>query len=464
MPRARMDTGSDTCARQLGVDSGILVENWEVGAIFENPVQRSGGKSLSWLDDELRRRWRLGIRPGLARIRAVLEALDSGDAGATRVLIAGTNGKGSTATFLEAILRSHGCTTGLFTSPHLVSAAERIRLDGVPVDAATLAPCTDAVAAAEAAAGVTLTGFEWITAVAAAVFGRVGPDCWILEVGLGGRLDATNAWDPDLSIITPVALDHTELLGEDLGSIATEKAGILRAGRPAVLAAQAPAAAIALEEVAARLGAGPLLREGRDWRWTHADGRVRWEDAEGRVVGPVYPGLAGAHQGGNAARALAAAAWLLPGLTGAPLQSAQAARGLAAARMDGRLQLVRVGPRRILLDVAHNPHGAAALAASYQARWGACPAALVALKDDKDARGVLESLAGFAARLILCPLPGAPHHPTADLAACSGPTEVVAVGSWEEGIETLPVVSPGAAPPVVCGSHFLVGAVLGIVD
>lgn len=459
-----MGTGSKTRARGSGAVPGILVENWEVGAIFEKTVQRSEGKSLPRLDDELRRRWRLGIRPGLERIRAVFAALGPG-AGATRALIAGTNGKGSTATFLDAVLRAHGVRTGLFTSPHLVSAAERIRLDGVPVDDAHLAPGMAAVAAAETAAGVTLTGFEWVTAVAAAIFGRAAPECWVLEVGLGGRLDATNAWEPDLSIITPIGLDHTALLGDDLGSIATEKAGILRGGRPAILAAQAPAAAAALEVAADRIGAGPVLRDGHDWRWTLSGGRLRWEAADGLVVGPVFPGLAGLHQGGNAATALAAAARLLPGLTGAPMEPALAGQGLAAARMNGRFQLVRVGPRRVLVDVAHNPHGAAALAASYRDRWGVCPAALVALKDDKDARGVLEPLGALAERLLLCPLPGEPHHPPQALAAaCSGPASAVAVPSWEAGLEGLPVVAPGAPPPLICGSHFLVGAVLSVID
>ncbi len=198
---------------------------------------------MSRLDDELRRRWRLGIRPGLERIRAVLDRLGGAGESVTRVLVAGTNGKGSTATFLEAILRAHGCRTGLYTSPHLVTAAERIRVDGAPASGEVLALAQDAVAKAEGAAEVVLTGFEWITAVAVAVFRRTAVPCRILEVGLGGRLDATNACEPDLSIITPVGLDHTDFLGDDLGSVAREKAGILRAGRPALLGAQSPEAA-----------------------------------------------------------------------------------------------------------------------------------------------------------------------------------------------------------------------------
>jgi len=397
----------------------------------------------------------------LDRIRAVLARLEPGTQG-TRVLIAGTNGKGSTATFLDAILRAHGCATGLYTSPHLVTAAERIRLDGVPAGDALLDPAMAAVVDAERAAGVDLTGFEWITAVAASVFSVAEPACWILEVGLGGRLDATNAFEPDLSIITPVDLDHTELLGADLASVAAEKAGILRAGRPALFAEQAPAAAAVLEARAATLGAGPLLWEGRDWTWSQEDACVRWGMSGGLAVGPVAPGLAGAFQGGNAALALAAAAHLLPGLTGAPMDPDRAMHGVAAARIDGRFQLVRRLGRPVLVDVAHNPHGVAALAASYGARWGRCPAALVGLKGDKDASSVLRQLSDLADRLILCPLPDAPSHPAEALRArCPRPAEVAVVESWEAGVEALPMVDEGAPPPLICGSHFLVGAVLG---
>ena len=420
---------------------------------------------MSRLDEDLRRRWRLGIRPGLERIRAVLEQLGADAGSATRVLIAGTNGKGSTATFLDAIIRAHGCSTGLYTSPHLVSAAERIRLDGGPVGEDLLAPALEAVAEAETAAGVTLTGFEWITAVALAIFESAAVPCQILEVGLGGRLDATNAGRVDLSIITPIGLDHMELLGSDLAQVAREKAGILRPGRPALMAAQSREAAQALDGAAASVGAGPVGREGIDWRWSFESDRLTWTGADGLSVGPVALGLAGVHQGGNAALALAAAALLLPGLTGAPLEPDLAGQGVASARLDGRFQVVRIQGRPLLLDVAHNPHGVAALAASYRARWGACPAVLVALKDDKEPPGVIEPLAALAARIVFCPLPGAPHHPPEALArACPEGTLVEVAPSWEAGLERLPSVDIDAPPPLVCGSHFLVGEVLGITD
>ncbi|MFH1531325.1 MAG: cyanophycin synthetase [Pseudomonadota bacterium] len=420
---------------------------------------------MSRLDEELHRRWGLGIHPGLERIRGVLDRLDTVRNPALRILIAGTNGKGSTATFLEAILRAHGCHTGLFTSPHLIDAVERIRLDGAIAGDEALGPAWLAVSEAEAATGIGLTGFEWITAVAAAVFDAAAVPCWILEVGLGGRLDATNAMDPDLSIITPVGLDHTEILGDDLGSIAREKAGILRAGRPALLAAQTPEAGRALEAAAAASGAEPVLRAFVDWRWTLEADHLRWEGPDGLSVGPVALGMRGAHQGGNAALALAAAAHVLPTLTGAALVPAYAARGVATAHLAGRLQPVSVRGRRVLLDVAHNPHGIEALAASYRARWGRCPAALVALKDDKDAAGVMGPLAAMTSRLIVCPLPKASGHtPEALARACPGPGAVEIAGSWQEGLEGLPAVPPEAPPPLIIGSHYLVGAVLGIAD
>jgi len=137
-------------------------------------------------------------------------------------------------------------------------------------------------------------------------------------------------------------------------------------------------------------------------------------------------------------------------------------------RVDGRFQQVRARGRRLLLDVAHNPHAMAALAASYRARYEGnkkCPAALVALKDDKDAAGILPLLADLSDRLLFCPLPDASHHPPEDLArACPGPARAEAVASWEEGLDRLPAAAPAAPPPLVCGSHFLVGAVLRITD
>ncbi|MBM4372765.1 MAG: bifunctional folylpolyglutamate synthase/dihydrofolate synthase [Deltaproteobacteria bacterium] len=442
---------------------GIPVENRGFGANPEKTVQEAPENILDLLDAELQRRWVHGVQPGLQRIRVVLARLGADDP-AVRVLVAGTNGKGSTTAFLDALLRAHGVRTGRNTSPHLRRAAERITVDGAVAREERLAEAVAAVRRAETSAGITLTGFEWITAVALEVFRGEALPARIIEVGLGGRLDATNACEPDLSVITPIGFDHMAILGSTLTAIAREKAGIFRAGRPAVIAAQVPEAAAVLDAEALALGAGPVLREGRDWTWRWSSGGLLWEHRDGLVVGPVRPGLAGALQGANASLALAAAAVLLPSVSGRTLDPVLAARALAETVFPGRFQEARLLGRRLLLDVGHNPHGLAALADSYRQRWGDCPAILFGLKEDKDAAGALSVLRGLGNRLVLSPLPGSTCHAPESLRDLWGEPAAELVASPAEGLARLPVTEPGAPPPLACGSHHLVGALLDLAD
>ena len=271
------------------------------------------------------------------------------------ILVGGTNGKGSSVEMLRALLSGDN-VVGTYTSPHVVRYNERIVVNGLPATDDDIVAAFERV---EAARGdVPLTYFEFGTLAALAVFHTAKVDTAILEVGLGGRLDAVNVVDPDVSLITNVSLDHCEWLGDDVEKIGFEKAGIMRAGRPAVFADAAMPASVALH--AESLGA-ELVRAGRDYTWT-ADDNVRWSWRGRRIelAGLALPALAGPIQLQNAAGALAVVEAL--GLERL-LEPAHVDRAFASLRLPGRMQVIE-REQRWLLDVAHNPAAAAALAAS----------------------------------------------------------------------------------------------------
>lgn len=304
---------------------------------------------------------------GLERIERVLEALGRPQDGLRFVHVAGTNGKGSTCAMIESGLRASGQRTGLFTSPHLSQPTERIRINGEAISNSRFAEAFNYV---HRAVETLLTAgelewhttyFETVTAMALVVFGArdaapSGPvDRVVLEVGLGGRLDATNVIDPELCVITPVDFDHEAFLGRSLEAIAGEKAGILKRGRPAVLARQRPEAARVIEARANEL-AVPLGRTA-DWRVEdlQMDARGSRFLLSGERRLRIHCPLAGDHQVENAVAAAAALVRL--GVSDAAIQA-----GIAAARWPGRLECVSERPE-IVLDGAHNPAGARALAA-----------------------------------------------------------------------------------------------------
>jgi len=303
---------------------------------------------------------------GLERIHAVLEALGRPQDRCRFVHVAGTNGKGSTCAMIESALTASGCRTGLFTSPHLAEPTERIRVGGRPVSAADFAAAFDRVHATVerllAAGSIDLhtTYFETVTAMAFAVFAEQATDRVVLEVGLGGRLDATNVIRPELCVITPIDFDHEQYLGRSLEAIAGEKAGILKAGAPAVFARQRPEAAGVLERRAAELG----ISATRTADWTvdqlEIDARGSRFRMAGRVGGRIRTlrircPLAGEHQVENAATAAVALAEL--GVGPEAIET-----GIAHTEWPGRLEHVSEQPE-IILDGAHNPAGARALAA-----------------------------------------------------------------------------------------------------
>lgn len=301
------------------------------------------------------------------------------------IVVGGTNGKGSTCAYLEAILGAAGYKTGVYTSPHLLRYNERVRIAGVEASDGDLVRAFERV---DAARGETsLTYFEFGTLGAMLQFVDAGVDVAVLEVGLGGRLDAVNVFDADAAIVTSVDLDHTDYLGDTREKIGFEKAGIYRAGRPAICADPAPPAS--LVEHARRIGAGlrcvgsAFAAAREDGRWTYRGADLDWHDLP-------LPAMAGDFQLRNAAAALAVLEALRACL---PVDAAAIRRGLASARLPGRFQRISAAPE-VIVDVAHNAEAARALAASLRAQPAAGRTlAVVGMLADKDAAAVFAALA-----------------------------------------------------------------------
>lgn len=345
--------------------------------------------------------------------------------------VAGTNGKGSTCAMLEAVLLASGFRVGVYGSPHLVHFEERCRLNGQLVQAAELLPHFEAI---EAARGDTsLTYFEFTTLVILRLLAHSGLDAVILEVGLGGRLDAVNVVDADCAIVTSIDLDHMDFLGPDREAIGFEKAGVMRSGRPAVVSDPQPPASLIRHAEA--IGADLWLFN-RDHNYGGDRQQWSWGGRSKRFNGMAYPSLRGANQLLNASGALAA----LEALRGRLPVSAQAVRtGLATVELPGRFQIIP-GQPTLILDVAHNPHAAATLAANLDqmgffprthAVWGAM--------SDKD-------LTGMAARLR--PLVDAWYCtdlPTARAASAGQLVQALQGATQGGGAATL--------PELVCSTH-----------
>jgi dihydrofolate synthase / folylpolyglutamate synthase len=345
---------------------------------------------------ELTARWpEHRVAPSLGRIRALTELLGDPQRAYPVIHLTGTNGKGSTAAMIESLLRANGLRTGRLTSPHLMSVTERITIDGVPISEerfdATWNEIKPYVALVDERRidGVEMTFFEIITGMAYAAFADAPVDVAVVEVGLGGTWDATNVADADVAVVTPIDLDHTHLLGSSIAEIAREKAGIIKPGAHAILAGQRLEAAEVLLERCAEMGALPQ-REGIDFgvidRQLAVGGQlIRINGAEGPVDDIFLP-LYGAHQAANAAQALAAVEAFL-GLKA--LNPDVARQGFAAVDFPGRLEVVRRSPT-VVLDAAHNPHGAAATAAAITEAFAFTPLiGVIAIMADKDARGLL---------------------------------------------------------------------------
>ncbi len=381
------------------------------------------------------------------------------------VHVAGTNGKGSTIAFLRAMAEAAGLRVHVYTSPHLVQFRERVRLAGSLVTEGELTGLLERVERRNE--GKPITQFEATTAAALLAFSEVPADLCLVEVGLGGRFDATNVIDrPALSVITPVAHDHCEFLGNTIPEIAFEKAGVIKAGVPTVSAAQDSLARDVMEQVAWHAGA-PLEIAGRDFFIESQGGEIEFRDGRGvlRLPGPVLPG---AHQVANAGVAVAAARLL--GFSQAPI-----AQGLQNAVWPARLQritegplwdLVKAGGAQLWLDGAHNPHAIAAIVPTLnrlRAESGRPLHIVLGLLASKDAPKVLENLRGLQPfRLIVTDF-SAPSAAKADSLAASAQGAGLAVEtarSLTAAVEmALRTVEP-APIIVVCGSLYLAGELL----
>jgi dihydrofolate synthase / folylpolyglutamate synthase len=398
-----------------------------------------------------------GMRPGLERIELLLAALGHPERRTTLVQIGGTNGKGSTAAMLAAILRADGRRVGLYTSPHLLTVRERIRVDGEAISEDALADGYDAIATLVARLDATM--FEATTALALDHFAGEGVQVAVLEVGLGGRLDSTTVGTPAATVVTRLDLDHQAWLGATLGEIAGEKAAIIRPGvRAAFAAAQAPEAAAVLV-ARARAVDVPLFMEGRELRVEVKDRSVRGQQI--RCAGPGWEiddlglGLLGTYQPANALLAVAAARAL-------GVQAAAIREGLLRARWPGRFDVRRTRDGWLVLDGAHNPAGARALAQSLTAYFAGQPLTLVAgMSADKDAAGILAALAPLAQRVILTAASNARAADPAALEAVLPVTPALVQRAGSAG-EALALAATAPRTPIVCvaGSLFLVGDAL----
>jgi len=352
-----------------------------------------------------------GIELGLERVLAVSQALHQRQ-NVPVVSVAGTNGKGSTCAMLERILACAGYCVGLYTSPHLLDYNERVRIGGTPVGDAALC---DSFARVEAARGnVALTYFEFGTLAAWECFAAANVDVVVLEVGLGGRLDATNIYDADCAIVSGIDIDHTEYLGATREQIGFEKAGIFRPGKPAICADPQPPQS--LLKHAAKIGAD-LRLIGTDFGYARQEGQWQFWTRDGENIvrrsGLAYPGLRGATQLQNASGALAALAALQERL---PVAMQDIRRGLLEVELPGRFQVLPGRPT-LVLDVAHNPQAARVLAenlgsmAFHPETW-----AVFGMLRDKDIAAVVRALAGRVTRWLPCSLSGTRAASAAELA------------------------------------------------
>jgi dihydrofolate synthase/folylpolyglutamate synthase len=396
----------------------------------------------------------------LGRVERLLAALGHPERDLPPVVhVAGTNGKGSTVAMIRAGLEAAGQKVHVYTSPHLARFHERIRLAGELIDEDRLIDLLETCEAANG--GAPITFFEITTAAAFLAFAETPADTVLLEVGLGGRLDATNVVDrPRLTVITPVSIDHQQYLGETIEAIAFEKAGILKRGVPCVVGSQSGAARAVIEDRAMAVGA-PLIAEGEHWQVREEHGRMVFQDLAGLLDLPL-PNLIGAHQVENAGTALAA-------LRELGIDEAACAAAVARAEWPARMQRLRRGPlveaagtAELWLDGGHNPAAGVALAEAV-GRLPARPLHLiVGMLNTKDIGGFLRPLAAVAQSVHGVGIPG-------ETATLSADDTVAAARAAGFAAETAPSVAAAiaaivAAEPqariLICGSLYLAGRVL----
>jgi dihydrofolate synthase/folylpolyglutamate synthase len=418
------------------------------------------------------------IDMGLARVSSVARTLGVDKLASRVITVGGTNGKGSTVAHLDALLRAAGVSTGMFTSPHFLRYNERIRVEGVEVGDDELISAFERIEAARGS--TTITFFEFNALAALVIFADRHVDVAILEVGLGGRLDAVNLVDADVAVVCSIGFDHRDYLGDTLEQIGAEKAGIFRAGRPAVLST--PDMPASVYSVIDSLGARAVVAE-RDYSWevtsavgsTSATGvreadrgssgasgaRWNYRGLRSRLDNLPASALAGSIQYRNASAALAAIESLDAGYT---LNEQTVARALRDVRLAGRFQVVP-GPVEWILDIAHNEPAARVFAQHVRERQlaaGGRTFAVVGILADKDAREIAAALAPLVDHWVLCTLPGPRGSTAADLAdrLRLRPEQVTLADSVEEGCEAARAATVAGDRVIVFGSVYTVGPAL----
>ena len=402
----------------------------------------------------------VAIDMGLERVKVVADRMGL-QLKCPVITVAGTNGKGSTCAMLESILRQAGYRTGVYTSPHLVRFEERLRIGGETVDAAELVASFVTVARARVEnAEVSLTYFEFSTLAILDVMAHSNLDVAILEVGLGGRLDAVNIMDADCAVITSIDLDHMALLGDNRESIGFEKAGIMRAGRPVVVSDPVPPKSVLNRAKA--LGAD-LWQFGHDFNFSGDKQQWGWAGRGRRYSGLAYPALRGANQLVNAAGVLAALTALRDKL---PVTAQAVRNGLAFVELPGRFQIIP-GQPQLVLDVAHNPHSVAALAANLDA-MGFFPTthAVFGAMADKDLGPMLARVNPLIDKWYFTDLPTPRAESAANLQAkwrAQNTRTDVVCANFANPVTALQAAIDAAEPAdriVVFGSFYTVGGVL----
>lgn len=397
------------------------------------------------------------IAPGLGRVTALLDLMGNPQSSAPVVQIAGTNGKGSTAIMVDAVLRSTGLRTGRFTSPHLIDVTERICIDGRPLDSDRFDDLWESVRPLvrmvdeQRIDGVPMTFFEVITCLAFAAFADAPVDAIVVEVGLGGTWDATNVADADVAVVCPIDLDHRHILGDTISDIAAEKAGIIKPGAAAVLAGQQPQAAQVLLARCADMGVA-ALREGIDFgvldRVPAVGGQMIRIQASGGPVGDLFVPVYGAHMASNAAMAVAAAETLLGGRA---LSQEVLAEGLGDVRAPARLELVRSSPS-VVIDTAHNPHGVQATLNGLEEAFGFTPTiGVLAMMRDKDAAEVVSALDAAVGMVVVTGIRGVDRaFPAEELASIArgilGEDRVVVADFMDEAVSWAVELADNAGP------------------
>jgi dihydrofolate synthase / folylpolyglutamate synthase len=396
---------------------------------------------------------------GLDRVEAVRAALRL-TLEMPLIVVGGTNGKGSVCGLLEAMLRAAGYRTGLYTSPHLLRYNERVRIDGTEAPDAALVAAFERIDRARG--DISLTYFEFGTLAAALLFAEAGLDAAVLEVGLGGRLDAVNVFDADCAVLTSVDLDHMQYLGTSRESIGFEKAGIFRAGKPAVCADPDPPASVLAQ---AHERGARLLRMGVEFGYTEAQLQWRYRGPRGTRSGLPYPALRGTHQLANAAAAICALEQLHERL---PVDMQALRTGLVSVSVPGRFQVLPGRPA-VVLDVAHNPHAARALARTLRAHAPhARTAAVFAMLADKDIGAVIDAVKAQIDICYVASLGGSRGTRAATLAAlvaAHDPGKPVA--SFDSARQAYTAAAGSATEDdriVVFGSFLTVSDVLGMLD